>query len=313
MTMEAISPRGVAAVFPQPAAEKVSVGAPASAPPAGEARMGQGALAGRQIAVGSGADRGLAQAAIQTIKGMLSTLSNALAAIARTPLALLKNLASYVMRARVPQSAAIRQFHQDAVVLTGKLATETPLQQPAGVPRGLHSTAIRDWLRDGITIDGRVYGGKSGAGAQHMDAAAWRLIQICEGNPAAAEWISRFANQQVAMPLMHALMQEPLGPGGTSGFLFNGGSLSHSISALRDGGIRLDVLYQWEPGKNPEQYLQPNAPFPVDAKSHLTARCSLRFELPLNSTSLEMPKVSVLKPLELQAEVRPVLAHRTPT
>lgn len=315
MSINSISPRGVAPVLPHPGPEKVLGDAGASALPAGvgEARIGQGALAGRQIAVGSGAERRCAQSAMQTIKAMLSGLSNALVAIVRSPLTLVKSIASYVMRAKAPQSEAIRQFHQDAVTLTGNLATDTPLQQPATVPRGLHSTAIRDWMRDGITIEGRMYGGKSGAGAKDMDAAAQRLIQLCEGNPAAAEWISRFANQQVAMPLMHVLMQEPLGPNGTRGFMFNGGSLSHSISALQGGGIRLDVLYQWEPGKNPEQYLQPNSPSPVDARSHLTARCSLRFELPLTSTSLEMPAVSVLKPLDVQADVRPMSPHSTPT
>lgn len=279
--------------------------APSALPPAvGQVRTGLGALAKREIAVGPGEDRRRAQTARSIIGSILSAVSSAIQTIVLSPLTLSKKLASYVMRAMTPApSPAVVKFHEEVTILTGALANQPRLQQPASVPRGLHEDANKDWLRYGITINGNVYGGDDGEGALDMEIAAKLLTRMCGDNPATAEWVSRFANQQIGMPFMRLLMEQPMAPNAPPGFLFLGGSISHSISVLPDGGIEVEILYQWNPSKSADMYLNADAHFPVDAKSSLTARCAIRLELPENSSTHEMPVVSLHKPLSISSNV----------
>lgn len=294
--------------LPGPAVDAAKDGPTPQSPAVGQVQTGLGALANREIAVGPGADRNRAQTGRSIIGSILSALSQAIQAIVLSPLMLVRKLGSYVLRVVTPApppapGPGVAFFHQEVVRLTGSLATGAPLQQPPSVPRGLHESAIKDWLRDGVTINGNVYGGEGGEGALDMEIAARLLTRMCGDNPAMAEWVSRFANQQMGMPLMAVLMQEPLGPDGTPGFQFIGGSLAHSISALADGSIQVDVVYQWTPSKSPSLYLYPEVPFPVDERSSLTARCSIRLEAAANGSTLDMPVASILHPLNISSNV----------
>lgn len=287
----------------------------------GQARTGTGALSGRQIAVGAGENRERAQGAMAAVRSLLSGLTNALWTLVMSPVALARNIASYVMGTRASDAAAVQSpsretadaqrqaiddFHAQAVVLKGGLATDPVLAQAPDVPSGLHFTAVKDWSRSpGVVIDGETYGAAHFAGERDMHAAAGQLTQMCNGNAAAAEWISRFANQQMGMPMMQLLLQLPLGPDGKSGFFLNDPTLTPRISRLGDGAIGLTMQLDWEAGKTPGLYVEAGAPSRVHPDSRLTARCSLRFELPAENTSREMPTVSLLEPVEWAADIRP--------
>ncbi len=287
----------------------------------GQTHLGIGALSSRQIAVGPGENRESAQGAMAAIRNLLSGLTNALRALVMSPVVLARNIASYVVGSRAFDAApaqgparemapqlrqAIDTFHSQAVILTGELATEPVLTQASPVPGGLHRTAVADWNRlPGVVLEGETYGAPGFAGKRDIDAAARQLTKMCNGNAAAAEWISRFANQQLGMPMTQLLFQLPLRPDGDSGFILSDPTLTPRISCLSDGAIEVSMRLDWEARKTPELYLDAGAPSRVHADSKLTAGFSLRFELPEDSSSREMPKVSLLKPMEWKADIRP--------
>lgn len=283
----------------------------------GQVRTGAGGLSARQIAVGSGNNRERAQGAMAAIKSLFSGLTHALWAVVMSPVALARSIASYAMtcRAAAPRPAAdtgsalreaIAGFHAQAVLLTGALSREPVLAQAADVPRGLHATAVKDWSRwPGVVIDGETYGAAHFAGVRDAHAAAMQLTQMCNGNAAAAEWISRFANQQMGMPLTELLLRLPIGPNGESGFFLNDPTLTPRIARLDDGSVEVTISLDWEARNTPALYLDPGAPVRVQADGRLTAGVALRFELPADNTSVEMPRVSISKPLEWTADIRP--------
>lgn len=285
----------------------------------GQARTGVGAMSGRQIAVGAGENRGRAQGAVASIRNLLSGLTNALWTLVKSPVVLVRSIASYLMRlgagAATPRPAvevspaqrqAIDSFHAQAAVLTGELASKPLLSHARDVPRGLDPTAVKDWSRaPGVVIDGETYGAAQFAGERDIDAAAVRLTQMCNGNAAAAEWISRFANQQMGMPMMQLLLQLPLGPEGESGFFLNDPTLTPRIARLGDGAIEVTMSLDWEARKTPGLYVDAGAPSRVHPDSQLKFGFALRLDLPADNTSEDMPTVSLSTPVEWTSSIRP--------
>lgn len=300
----------------------------------GQTHTGIGALSGRQIAVGPGEQRGRAQGAMAAISQLLSGLANALRALVMGPVMLARNLGAYVMRSAAPAPAitpfdlqahgeVIGRFNEDVLRLHGELLND-PVRSKAGPvptpppdgslpegtanrsekeppPLGLHVRAFNDWRRNpGVVIAEKTYGGD--APPDTLKDAGGKLIELCGGNAATAEWISRFANQQMGAPLIQMFAQLPLGRDG-SPFPLSGGQLRHEISKQEDGSVQVEMLYDWSPAKMPNMYLEPDASFKVDPQSRVTARCTLRFEPPADPTTLEMPKASLSKPLALLAEI----------
>ena len=306
----------------------------------GQTHTGIGALSGRQIAVGPGEQRGRAQGAMAAISKLLSGLANALRALVMGPVMLARNIGAYVMRSAAPAPApvpapaitpfdlqahgeVIGRFDEDVLRLHGELLNDpvrskadpvpTPPADgslPEGTanrsekeppPLGLHLRAFNDWRRNpGVVIADKTYGGDSAPDT--LKDAGEKLIELCGGNVATAEWISRFANQQMGAPLIQMFAQLPLGRDG-SPFPLSGGQLRHEISKQEDGSVQVEMLYDWSPAKMPNMYLEPEASFKVDPHSRVTARCTLRFEPPADQTTLEMPKASLSKPLALLAEI----------
>ena len=85
----------------------------------GPAAPRTGELAGTRCHVGSGENRSRAQSAVNTIKGLFASLSNALKTVLHSPVALLKGMQSYAMR--IGNSELAQRIRQEIKEIPGSL------------------------------------------------------------------------------------------------------------------------------------------------------------------------------------------------
>lgn len=178
--------------------------------------------------------------------------------------------------------------------------------QSAVPPAVIHAETAQDWALHGVTINGVTYPGaqvENGMapgveGRQSMLEQAQRaLVDICGGNALAADWISRFARQAQARPLVEYLRQESLGSVGSNLELM-GGQGAFAIEP-KAGGVELswNFLYQ-KVGTAPLQIRQgENAPETMQDDATLKASVTLRFEGLATFVAGQAPTPTILQPL----------------
>jgi len=209
-----------------------------------------------------------------------------------------------------------QEAHKNLVALEPELSTAqdllVPYTPPAGVtgkhtiPAGVNIVAVKDWNRNGFAVNGTVYPGQGNPGnvSSHQDGESSTLeqgcsafVQACGGNPVAAEWISRFAHQGLAVPMLQYLNKEPLGTVG-NGVLVSSGTQRFAIDTLPDGAVELTMDYRYQNSEeDPKPLLVGEDLVYMDKRASLSATVTLRFDNPAAYTSTEVPVPVISAPL----------------
>lgn len=271
------------------------------------------ALKGRQVANGDGQGTSLLQKTGTALRGVLSGLSDMLKAVVDA----IKGYRTITIDDGT-FAANVTGLHDNLSAKGDDLFLCMPMNRwfpklestdsiPA--PRGVHDQAVRDWSGEGVTINGKRYEGNVGG----VNQAVEKLVALCDGNEASAEWISRFANQQALGQISIQAEKVELGPNKETGFMFTKGRPSYEMSSLGGGAIELTVRYAWnskdgavvqmknmldEAGKpiKDSNILEEEEVAELGQKFNFSY--SLRFDLPQDGGSQACPDVSLSQPLQ---------------
>ena len=193
-------------------------------------------------------------------------------------------------------------FDADVTQLTGVLAKDPMPSANTSAAESIHTQAVKDWKRDGVTINGTTF--SASPENDNVRNASTALSAAC-GKPM-AQWTSRFANQQVFVPLSKLIGQQPLGPDGETDFLPGGlARQMYTITVLPDTSVQIDLYCSWDPlralstSRNDVLDI-----LELDEGSSITAQFSLRLEMPSSGSANAPPTVSILRPLELTTDIR---------
>ncbi len=204
-----------------------------------------------------------------------------------------------------PPRAHLQHAQQLFLQLAGDAA-----QGQASQSSGLYEEAAQDWAVHGITIAGHAFAGSSTDNgivsvegrASTLEQARSALLEVCGGNAVAADWISRFARQAQAAPLMDFLRQESLGSVG-SGLELIGGKGRFAIEAA-DGGVELHWNFAYQQvGEARLEVRQGDGPLQtMHDRASLRASMSLRFEGLDQFAAADVPMPTISQPLTYSAE-----------
>lgn len=202
-----------------------------------------------------------------------------------------------------PPSAYLKQASDGFSRLEGDAARPQGVQQSTGV----HAETAQDWSRhNGITINGVTYpGSQAGTGIapgiegreSTLQQAQRALVDLCGNNAVAADWISRFARQAQAAPLVEYLRKESMGTLGSDLELI-GAKGTFAIEKKGDGvELRWDLLYQKE-GDAPLQITTGDKMLhTMQDDATLKASMILRFEGLDTFVAGRAPAPTILQPL----------------
>lgn len=176
------------------------------------------------------------------------------------------------------------------------------------IPAGVHADTAREWATHGIEINGvayrasnpsdRVAHGVEGT-MSTLEQACEAFVAACGNNPMAAEWISRFARQALAEPLLEYLRGESLGTVGPDMDL-SLGRRNLSIRRQEDGAVELSLDFSYENSEDAPvevRNAKTNVVVQLDKQAQLHASVTLRFEGLGNITAQQAPQPKISKPL----------------
>lgn len=176
------------------------------------------------------------------------------------------------------------------------------------IPAGVHAATAQDWRLHGIEINGKAYPGEGQAGwtASGVDGSGSSLVQACSafvqacgGNLVAADWISRFARQRLAEPLLSYLQKESLGSVG-EGIDLSAGVRTLKVNTLAQGAVEVVLDFKYE---NQEEApidvrrMPGDTTLEMDEKARLQASVALRFENLASFTAAQAPVPVISQPL----------------
>lgn len=171
------------------------------------------------------------------------------------------------------------------------------------IPAGVHAATAEDWNLHGIEINGKTYAGGMASGvnggASSLEQACSAFVQACGGNPVAADWISRFAQQRLAEPLLRYLQKESLGGVGQDMDL-SAGVRTLRINALPQGAVELVLDFKYENQKEAPIDVKNSLTgetLKMDEKAGLQASVALRFDNLGSFTATQAPVPVISKPL----------------
>lgn len=246
------------------------------------------------------------EAALQLVKAQLGMQSDALDIVRR-------GAETHVDLSppRAHWQAQQRSFQH----LEGDLAQAQGVLQPyllsSGdhqIPAGVHAATAQDWRLHGIEINGKAYPGEGRAGwtasgvdgsGSSLEQACSAFVQACGGNLVAADWISRFAQQRLALPLLSYLQEESLGSVG-EGIDLSAGLLTLKVNSLPQGAVEVVLDFKYE---NQEEApidvrrVPDDTTLEMDEKARLQASVALRFENLASFTAAQAPVPVISKPL----------------
>ncbi|MCT9809413.1 hypothetical protein N0K08_02075 [Acidovorax sp. Be4] len=193
-------------------------------------------------------------------------------------------------------------FHAEVSQLKGVLLTDPMPSADTSAAESIHQQAVKDWKRDGVTIDGKTF--PPSQESHNVREASTALAEAC-GKPM-AQWVSRFTNQQAFSPVSTLISKLPLGVNGEAGFLPVGtAQQSYTITVLPDKSVQIDLCCSWDspPGLTSARNGEIDM-LELDKGSNITAKFSLQLEMSSLGATDAPPTVSVLKPLELTTDIR---------
>lgn len=206
--------------------------------------------------------------------------------------------------------------HKDLVTLSPDMRSPLGLLEPydpAGsimgehtIPAGVNFTAVKDWNRTGIAVNFTVYPGQGRPGnvsshqagkSSTLELGCNAFVQACGNNPVAAEWISRFAHQGLAVPMLQYLQKESLGTAGAD-VLVSSGMLTFSIDTLPNGSVDVTMNYRYQnSAEDPKPLLIAGEIRDMNDQASLSASVTLRFDNPSTYTSTQVPVPVISAPL----------------
>lgn len=264
-----------------------------------DVRKGIDQLKERLLANGDGQTTARSRNARPLIMRMLSGMSKLFKTVLQAP-ASLKNA--------ILKDTVTRNFEKSVTQLHGNLSsdplfeckpmnrwfTEPMATTPA--PRGVHDQAVRDWSGEGLTMNGEKYPGN----VDGISKAVTKLVDMCGGNEASAEWISRFANQQGLGEMSKTMMPNlPLGPNGEQGYILGKGRPQYEFKSLDKGSVELTISYLWNPANgNLIRNQEPEEPETIGKAIQLSY--SLKFDLPEAKDSRDCPQVKISQPFKYE-------------
>lgn len=198
-------------------------------------------------------------------------------------------------------------FNAAATQLTGILLT-TPIAQAihnhAGytIPAGIDRQASKDWHRDGITINGQHHPGHGSTGSNphnlNLSTSSAAFIQACGNNTIASEWISRFLNQQLSVPILNFLSDQDFGSPYGSGLLFNGLQPTLDVQTLPNGSLEATVNFTFAASTTP-MVMNKNTSQPVTLppNAKIQGSFTLRFDNLASYNAATPPIPTMSQPL----------------
>lgn len=180
-------------------------------------------------------------------------------------------------------------------------ASTTHIPTGLNIPAGIAKQAFEDWHRSGITINGTHHPG-NGAAVNPLQlniaTAMQAFLQACGNNTIAAEWMSRFLNQQLFSAVLDFLATQELGSSG-SDLRLGGLETSIAVQTLANGDVEASINFSFDSNQSPVAIHQTTGnPVTLPPNAQLQGNFALRFEN-LQSYAVNSPPTPVIsQPLE---------------